>query len=191
MFTKTKLFGKMSGLKNRMTQKMGHTGPTHKMAFHNPIRADVVNSHGIITQTVFTQNGITDQGMDDLLDVAFRAQTQHTVWYMALIDGAGTQTLAAADVGGTHAGWTENTNHTGGARISWTGSLSAASSRSITNSSTLDYAYTTTEEIHGIFLINHLTADTASEILWSTAPFSTEVTVNNGDTLKITYTVSG
>jgi hypothetical protein len=162
------------------------------MAFYNPFKAEVVNSGGQVVQTVYGHNDIVDQGMNSLLDVYFRAQTQITVWYMGLIDGTGTQTLSNSDVAGTHAGWTENTSFTGGpTRLSWTGSLAAAAARSISNSTTLDYAFTTTQTIHGILVINHATLDTASEVLWSTAPFSTEVTVNNGDTLKITYTVSG
>lgn len=162
-----------------------------RMAFHNPIQVQVVRE-GEVVQTAYGHNDIVDQGMNNLLDIFFRNQTQIATWYMGLIDGTGTQTLSNSDVAGTHAGWTENTSWTGGpTRPSWTGSLAAAASRSISNSTTIDFAFTTTQTIHGIFIIDDATADTATEVLWSTAPFSTEVTVNNGDTLKITYTVSG
>lgn len=162
-----------------------------RLWFYNPIRVDVVRDDMIIA-TRYTHNDIVDQGMNSLLDIFFRNQTQIPTWYMGLIDGSGSQTLSNSDIAGTHAGWTENTSYTGGpTRKNWTSALSAAAARSITNSTTLDFAFTTTQTIHGILVINHVTADTASEILWSTAPFSTEVTVNNGDTLKVTYTVSG
>jgi hypothetical protein len=163
-----------------------------KMAFYNPFVAKVVNGDGEVVQTVYGHNDIVDQGMNDLLDAYFRLGITGPVWYMGLIDGVSTQTLSNSDVAGTHAGWDFNGNFTGGPdRPSWTGSLAAAASRSISNSTTIDFAFTTTQTIHGIAIIDHATSDTASEILWSTAPFSTEVTVNNGDTLKITYTVSG
>jgi hypothetical protein len=104
--------------------------------FFNPIKAQVVNSEGVITKTTFTQNGIVDEGMHALLDIMFRAQTQSTVWYMGLIDTGAT--LSDSDTAATHAGWTENTSFTGGARQNWTSALSAAATRSISNSSTLD-----------------------------------------------------
>lgn len=162
------------------------------LAFSNPFHAQVVNNKGEVTWEDRGFNDIVDQGLNSLLDVYFRAQTQITVWYMGLIDGTGSQTLSNSDVAGTHAGWSENTSYTGGpTRKNWTSALAAAASRSISNSSTLDFAFTTTQTIHGIFIIDDATADTASEVLWATAPFSSEVTVNNGDTLKVTYTVSG
>jgi hypothetical protein len=162
------------------------------LLFHNPFRAEVINAAGKTIWEDVGHNDIVDQGLESLLDVHFRAQTQITVWYMGLIDGTGTQTLSNSDVAGTHAGWTENTSFTGGpTRKNWTTALTAATSRSISNSTTIDFAFTTTQTIHGIFLIDDATADTASEVLWATAPFSSEVTVNNGDTLKITYSVSG
>lgn len=162
-----------------------------KMWFCNPIVAQVHRADGSVGPKAFAYNDIVDEGMNALLDIMFRNQTQSAVWYMSLIDGVGTQTLSNSDVSGTHAGWTENVTHTGGARLSWTGSLGAAAARSITNTTTLDFAYTTTETIHGIWIIDALTGETGSDTIWSTAPFSTEVTVNNGDTLKVTYTVSG
>ena len=163
-----------------------------RMWFYNPIKAEVVNSKGEVTQVTYTHNDIVDEGMNSLLDIFFRNQTQIPIWYMGLIDGAGSQSLNNTDKAGMHAGWVENTSFTGGpSRKNWTTVLAAAAARSISNSTTLDFAFTTTQTIHGIFVINHVTADTATETLWATAPFSTEVTVNNGDTLKITYTVSG
>ena len=160
-----------------------------KIAFYNPFTAQVVRD-GEVVQTVYGHNDIVDEGMNSLLDVYFRNQTQIAVWYMGLIDGTGTQTLSNSDTQATHAGWSENTSWTGGpTRPSWTGSLAAAASRSISNSTTIDFAFTTTQTIHGIFVPSVSTGTTGT--LWSTAPFSTEVTVNNGDTLKITYTVSG
>jgi len=154
--------------------------------FFNPIKAQVVNSDGVITKTTFTQNGIVDEGMHALLDIMFRNQTQSAIWYMSLIDTGAT--LADADTMSSNS-WDENLNFTAAARQNWTTALSAAATRSISNSTTIDFAFTTTQTIHGIFINDALTGTAGT--LWATAPFSTEVTVNNGDTLKVTYTVSG
>jgi len=158
-----------------------------KMAFCNPIKAQVVRD-GEVVQTAYAYNDIVDQGMNSLLDVFFRNQTQIPIWYMGLINTSGAS-LSNSDTAATHT-WTENTAWTGGGtRLSWTGALAAAATRSISNSTTLDFAFTTTENIHGIFIQSTSSGSTGT--LWSTAPFSTDVTVNNGDTLKVTYTVSG
>lgn len=197
MITRLSGFEQFEELAKKLVHEVGFAAaklifkPAMKMAFCNPIKAQIFHGDELLS-THYTYNGIVDQGIESLLDIMFRNQTQITTWYMGLIDGSGTQTLSDSDIAGTHAGWSENTTFTGGpSRKDWTAALAAASSRSISNSTTLDYAFTTTQTIHGIFIINHVTADTASEVLWSTAPFSTEVTVNNGDTLKVTYTISG
>jgi len=197
MITRLSGFEQFEELAKKLVHEVGFAAarlfakPIMKMAFCNPIKAQIFHGDELLS-THYTYNGIVDQGIESLLDVYFRNQTQITTWFMGLIDGSGTQTLSDSDIAGTHAGWTENTSFTGGpSRKDWTAALAAAASRSISNSTTLDYAFTTTQTIHGIFIIDDVTSDTGSEVLWSTAPFSTEVTVNNGDTLKVTYTISG
>lgn len=198
MLNKLSGFDQLADYARQVVHEIGYTAaktvlkPVLRMAFCNPVKAEVFNPFDKLVSTHYAYNGIVDQGMHSLLDIFFRNQTQITTWFMGLIDGAGSQSLSDSDVAGTHAGWTENTSFTGGpSRKDWTAALAAAAARSISNSTTLDYAFTTTQTIHGIFMIDDVTADTGAEVLWSTAPFSTEVTVNNGDTLKVTYTVSG
>jgi len=196
MFNRLSGFDQAAEYARKVVHEFGYTvaktilKPVMKMAFCNPIQAEVFNEANQLVSTHYAYNGIVDQGMNLLLDTFFDNGTTYT-WWMGLIEGSGAQTLADSDIAGTHAGWAVSEFHTGATRQSWTGALGAAATRSISNTTTLDFAFTTTQTIHGIFIINHATADTGTEFLWSTAPFSTEVTVNNGDTLKITYTVSG
>ena len=131
-------------------------------------------------------NGIVDVGLNKILDVMFGAVTQITTWYIGLIDNSGFSALANGDTLASHGGWNEFTNYTGN-RKSW--GVGAAASRSITNGTTADFAITGTGTLKGIFVSN--ASSGTSGTLWSTAAFGATVSVSNGDTLKVTYTVSG
>jgi hypothetical protein len=89
----------------------------------------------------------------------------------------------------SHAGWTETTAYAEATRPEWTAGTPAA--RSITNASTVDFSINATITIHGIFITSDNTKSGTSGTLWSTAAFASNVTANNGDTLKVTYTLSG
>jgi hypothetical protein len=131
-------------------------------------------------------NGITDVGMNDLLDVHFGNDTQHALWYIGLIDNSGYSGVDPTDTMSSHAGWTENTDYSGN-RKQWV--VGAAAGRSISNGTTADFNITGTATLRGIFVNTDETGTAGT--LWSTALFSSPVSVQNGDTLKITYTVSG
>lgn len=131
-------------------------------------------------------NGIVDVGLNKLLDVMFHGTSPITTWYLGLIDNAGFSALAAGDTMGSHSGWSENTDYSGN-RKEWT--EGAAATRAITNSATVDFSMTGSAVIKGVFLNSDATG--TSGTLWATAAFASTVSVVNGDTLKVTYTVSG
>lgn len=130
------------------------------------------------------KNGITNEGMNKLLDVMFHAVAALSTWYIGLITDP--PTLAAGDTLASHAGWTEFTDYTGN-RLEWT--EGAASGRSITNATTVDFPITGSGTVAGAFLASVATG--TSGTLWSTGLFNADVVVQNGDTLKVTYTLSG
>ena len=134
-------------------------------------------------------NGIVDEGMNDILDVYFHNDSQSTLWYIGLVDNDSFSAFNDADVMNSHAGWIENTDYSEGTRPQWT--MGAASSRQITNGSTVDFSINSTEVLKGIFICDNNTKGGTSGVLWATAAFSSTVSVSSGDTLKITYTVSG
>lgn len=144
------------------------------------------NKAGKLIGVYRVPNGITDQGMNDLLDVHFGNDTQHSLWYIGLIDNSGYSGVDPSDTLASHAGWSENTDYSGN-RKNW--AVGSASGRSISNGTTADFNITATATLRGIFVTDQETGTTG--ILWSTALFSSPVSVQNGDTLKITYTVSG
>jgi hypothetical protein len=134
-------------------------------------------------------NGITDVGMNKLLDVMFHADAQITTWYIGLINNAGFSALNNADTMGSHAGWAESTDYDEANRVTW--QENAASARSITNTTTADFTMNTTVTIKGIFVTSDNTKGGTTGTLWSTAAFGTNVSVVDNDQLKVSYSVSG
>jgi hypothetical protein len=135
-------------------------------------------------------NGIVDEGMNHILDTQFHGTSQVATWYIGLVDNSGFSAFAAADTLASHAGWSESTAYTESNRVTW--AEDAASSRSISNSTTADFSINATGNLKGIFVSSNNVKSTGNTgTLWSTAAFSSVVATANGDTLKVTYTVSG
>jgi len=135
-------------------------------------------------------NGIVDEGMDHILDTQFAGGTPVTTWYIGLVDNAAWSAFADADTLSSHAGWAESTDYSESNRVTWV--EDAASSRSISNSTTADFSINATGNLKGIFVSSNNVKSTGNTgTLWSTAAFSSVVATANGDTLKVTYTVSG
>lgn len=148
-------------------------------------------------------NDIVNEGKNKLLNVQFHEVTPITTWYLGLIDNAGYTALAATDtcdnIDQAGNGWDEFKLYTVSAnptnRAVWV--EDAASGQSITNSTVAVFDITGTGTVKGLFLVggvancllkgDHDPAGT----LWATALFgSGDVDVQNGDQLKVTYTVS-
>lgn len=135
-------------------------------------------------------NGIVDEGLNSILDVMFHASSQITTWYIGLVDNSGFSAFADADTLSSHAGWSEFTSYTEANRVTW--AEDAASSRSISNTTTADFSINASGNLKGIFVSSNNVKSTGNTgTLWSTAAFSSVVATANGDTLKVTYTVSG
>lgn len=136
------------------------------------------------------QNGVTNIGLDTVLDIMFGATAKISTWYLGLIDNAGFTALAAGDTMASHPGWTEYTAYSEANRPTWgTGS---ASGQSITNATPEEFNITgTTDVLNGMFAVSDNTKGGSSGVLWATASFTSTIPVDNGDLLKLTYTVSG
>lgn len=134
-------------------------------------------------------NLLTNQGLNHFLDTVFHGTTQITTWYIGLIRddnyGAGP---AAGDTLASHAGWEEGTEYAGN-RKEWT--EGAASSQSMTNAVTVDFAINATQVMKGAFLASVNTGGSGSDILMSAGLFSQgDRSVADGDTVKVTYAIS-
>ena len=136
------------------------------------------------------KNGVTNLGINNILDVYLRAQSQTSNWYLGLIDNAGYSALAATDVMGSHTGWAENTSYSNSNRVTWT--PVAAAGQSIANSVTCDFNINGDATIRGVFICSTNDKGGTTGTLFATAAFTAgNQVVANGDTLKVTYTVSG
>lgn len=162
---------------------------------------------GKLLDTYAFDNDITDEGLNNILSVAFNGGTQITVWYMGLIDDASFTALDDTDtyddINQAGNDWDEFTDYTDAnngdsatTRPAW--QEDAPSSQSITNGTTKSiYDITAGGTVKGVFLCGGIgAAQTKGDhapggTLWATALFSGgDVTVSNGDQLKITYTVN-
>jgi len=147
------------------------------------------DKNGVLKGSYEVPNGIVDVGLNMILDTMFNAGAQSANWYIGLVDNAGWTAFANADTMAAHAGWAENTDYSEVNRPEWT--AGAASARSVTNAATADFSIDATAVLKGIFVVNNNTIGGTAGTLWSTAAFASTVSVINGDTVKITYTVSG
>jgi hypothetical protein len=134
-------------------------------------------------------NAVVTEGVNHILDTEFNSGAAVATWYIGLVDNAGWTTWAAAHTMASHAGWTEqSTCYSNATRPAWT--CGAAATRSITNASTVDFTCNASATLKGIFITSNSTKGGSNGTMWSEAAFSSTVTVANGDTLKVTYTLS-
>ena len=128
------------------------------------------------------KNIIVTAGLNHVLDVEFHAVTQVTTWYIGL---KASGTPIAADTMSSHSSWAELAGYTGD-RKAWT--EGAASSGSMTNGSSVDFAITGTATVAGAFL--NTAATGTGGTLYGVVDFSSARAVINGDTLQVTVTVT-
>ncbi len=162
---------------------------TDKAGLKGKFGVQCIDADGNIKWEQDFPNGITDVGIAYLLDAGFDDGTKSTTWYIGLIDNAAFSALAAADTMSSHTGWAESAAYGETARVTWTNG--ATSSRTMTNASTSDFTMNATATIKGVFITSNNTKSGTTGTLWSTATFSSNASVTNGDTLKITYTING
>ena len=159
------------------------------MGLKGRFRIEHFDKEGKLKAVYRVPNGIVDVGLNKILDDMFDGGTQSTTWYIGLVDNSGWTAFSNSDTMASHSGWSESTAYTQTARPEWT--AGTPSSRSITNASTVDFSINASVTLKGIFIVDNSTKSGTSGVLWSTAAFASTVSATSGDTLKITYTVSG
>jgi len=152
------------------------------LTFQNVYRVVCRGADGLVKWIEKTPNLVTTEGKDHILDTEFHAGTAVTTWYIGL---KATGTAVAADTMASHTSWSEVSGYSG-TRKEWT--EGAASSGSMTNSSSVDYAINATATVAGVFLASATSGTTGT--LFGVADFSTTRNVISGDTIQITLTVS-
>ena len=135
-----------------------------------------------------TSNGVTNEGLNTILDNMFHNTAQTPTWYVGLIDNVNFSAVDPSDTMGSHAGWQELDNYSDANRVEWT--EDASSNGSITNSVAISFNISADGSVKGLFLTSDNTKGGSVGILWATAVFPSAVQVINGDVLKVTYTVT-
>jgi hypothetical protein len=133
------------------------------------------------------ENKIVDEGLTAMLEQSLGNGTQST-WYLGLADAA-PMNVAAGDTMASHSTWVDTDVYSDTNRLAW--SPDAAASKSITNSTSVDYSINATGTIGGLFCCDDNTVGGTSGTLLGAAEFSGgDRGVLSGDTLKLTYTVT-
>ena len=140
-------------------------------------------------------NLVVNQGLQDMNSKYFAATGYTSAWYLGLVQGPGSgTTFAAADTLASHAGWTElvpGTDYTGNRKAVTFGTATTADPSVISNSaSPASFAMLVNGTVVAGALLSSVATGT-SGILFSAGDFTGgDKTVDNGDTLNVTYSFS-
>lgn len=163
-----------------------------KLGVGGTFHVECLDSFGRRRWVDSAKNAVTAAGLDSLLTIYFNVGTPISVFYVGLVDNSGFVAFSSSDGLASHTGWSENTQYTG-TRQAW--GNGSSSGQSVTNATPLSFAMTPTigspATIRGLFLASHTSSNSSSFLLFSTAAFSQgNQVVNNGDTLKVSYTIA-
>ena len=153
--------------------------------------ATCYDKHGNFRWEVESHNLVVNEGLDHALDALFHASTQLTTWYVGLFN---TNTTILATHTYAVPGFTESANYDEANRQEYV--EAAASGQSMTNSANRAvFTMSATETVYGAFLVGGGTdADTKDDqagggTLFCAAQFTNAKSVNDDDTLEVTYTI--
>lgn len=154
-----------------------------------------VGSDGIEKWSDSFHNLVVDEGLQDMNSKYFSGVGYSADWFLGLVEGPGAgNTYAAGDTLATHAGWTElipGTDYTGNRKTATFGTATTADPSVISNSgSPASFAMLVNATVVAGALLASVATGT-SGILFSVGNFTGgDKTVDNGDTLNVTYTFS-
>lgn len=136
-------------------------------------------------------NGITDEGIHYVLEVAFRSdamtpEAQIAPWFAGLINNSGYTAVAPGDTMASHTGWTELTTYSETDRP--TVPFDAAASRAILAS--ISWSISGSVTVKGIFITSDDVKSGTTGTLFSTALFGTPPSLVNGNVLTANYSLT-
>lgn len=168
--------------------------------------AERVGAGGVFTVTCVGADGVekwsdtfhnlvVNEGLQDMNAKYFQGAGYTAGWYLGLVQGPGSgTTYAAGNTLASHAGWTElvpGTAYTGNRKAVTFGTATTADPSVITNSaSPSSFAMLVNGTVVAGALLCTVASGT-SGVLFSAGDFTGgDKTVDNGDTLNVTYTFS-
>ena len=133
-------------------------------------------------------NLVTNEGLNDLLQVYLGNGTQKTTWYVGLFEKSNYTPAATDTAANIASNSTETTAYTESTRPEWV--EAAASAQSITNSANkATFTINATKTIYGAFLVSSSTKGGTAGVLFASTKFSASRSVVATDQLLVTYTV--
>jgi hypothetical protein len=154
-----------------------------------------VGADGVEKWSDTFHNLVVNQGLQDMNSKYFSASGYTAGWFLGLVQGPGSgTTFAAGDTLASHAGWTElapGTDYTGNRKAVTFGTATTADPSVISNSAApSSFAMLVNGTVVAGALLCTVASGT-SGILFSAGDFTGgDKTVDNGDTLNVTYTFS-
>lgn len=132
-------------------------------------------------------NGVTVEGVNYILEAAFRAGTVQPLWYLGLIDNAGFVALDEGDTHASHVGWGEYSGVFLSSRPQWN-VLTPANGGIVPSSSPSIFQITANGNVRGALVGSRMAVGTGSgAVLYSTGAMSAGMSVSIGGTLSVTY----
>lgn len=129
-------------------------------------------------------NTVVDEGLNDVLNKYLKGSSYTAAFYVGL-KGAGT--IAAGDTMASHAGWTEVTGYSEGARPALT--LGTVAAKSVDNlASKAVFTANGSSTVAGAFVTTNSTKGGSTGTLYGAADFSGSRSLISGDVLNVTVT---
>ena len=170
-----------------------------------PTSAEAVGAGGVFTATCVGPDGkvkwteefhnlVVNEGLQNMNQTYFKGSGYTGAWYLGLVSGATSPSYAAGNTLASHSGWTElvpGTAYTGNRPAVTFGTATTANPSVISNSaSPSSFAMlVNSTTVAGAFLCT--AASGTSGVLFSAGSFTGgNKSVDNGDTLNVTYTFS-
>lgn len=159
---------------------------SEKISFHNVYTFECYGKDGNLKWREETPNLVTNVGLNDVLDKYLKGSTYTAAFFVGL---KGTGTPLAADTMSSHANWSEITAYSEGTREALT--LGTVASQSVDNSaSKASFSITGTATVAGAFVTTDSTKSGTTGTLYGVADFGASRSVENGDTLNVTVTLT-
>lgn len=137
------------------------------------------------------ENLVPTAGLNKYLDATLKTGLTTPAWYVALVTGpGGSNTYAAGDTMGSHAGWAENTSYSESVRQTFTpGSISAGSVSNTASKAVFTINGSVT--LAGCFVADVSTKAGTTGTLLSVGNFSGgDRAVVSGDQVNVTFTAT-
>lgn len=169
------------------------------LGFDGVFHIEHLDKHGNVKDSWFTDNMVVNEGLNYALNVALQKTANKPAaigaWYVGLFSGNYTP-LATVTGATIAAAATEFTGYSQATRVLWDEADTGATAQIITNASgtgatkaTFSITAGSPTVVYGLFLAEASAKGAVTGKLWCAARFSAAKTVENGETLNISYSV--